>query len=93
MIAQTVQQNRREIDKLIAAAIDMIQQPGPFDFSRTDFITDMRDEGMTIAADRRNWHIPPSDTLFVQRKLGGVFLLASRLKARVDVNRILARYL
>jgi len=93
MNAQTVQQNRREIDKLIAAAIDMIQQPGPFDFSRTDFITDMRDEGMTIAADRRNWHIPPSDTLFVQRKLGGVFLLASRLKARVDVNRILARYL
>jgi len=93
MNAQTVQQNKPEIDKLVATAIDMIQQPGPFDFSRTDFITDMRDEGMTIAADRRNWHIPPSDTLFVQRKLGGVFLLASRLKARVDVNRILARYL
>jgi hypothetical protein len=31
--------------------------------------------------------------LFVQRKLGGIFLLASRLKARVDVNGILARYL
>lgn len=93
MNAQTVQQNKPEIDKLVATAIDMIQQPGPFDFARTDFITDMRDEGMTIAADRRNWHIPPSDTLFVQRKLGGVFLLASRLKARVDVNRILARYL
>jgi predicted unusual protein kinase regulating ubiquinone biosynthesis (AarF/ABC1/UbiB family) len=93
MNAQTAQQNKREIDKLIATAIDMIQQPGPFDFSRTDFVSDMRDEGMTIAADRRNWHIPPSDTLFVQRKLGGVFLLASRLKARVDVNRILARYI
>lgn len=93
MNRQTTQQNSLEIDRLITTAINMIQQPGPFDFGRTDFITDIRDEGMTIAADRRNWHIPPSDTLFVQRKLGGVFLLASRFKARVDVNRILARYM
>lgn len=93
MNAQTVQQNKNEIDKLVATAIDMIQQQGPFDFSRTDFVTDLRDDGMTIAADRRNWHIPPSDTLFVQRKLGGVFLLASRLKARVDVNRMLGHYI
>jgi predicted unusual protein kinase regulating ubiquinone biosynthesis (AarF/ABC1/UbiB family) len=93
MNAQTAQQNKFEIDKLIATAIAMIQLPGPFDFSRTDFVTDMRDEGMTIAADRRNWHIPPSDTLFVQRKLGGIFLLASRLKARVDVNSMLKRYI
>jgi hypothetical protein len=30
--------------------------------------------------------------LFVQRKLGGVFLLASRLKARVDVRSMLDKY-
>jgi predicted unusual protein kinase regulating ubiquinone biosynthesis (AarF/ABC1/UbiB family) len=93
MNAQTATQNSNEIDKLIETAIDMIQSPGRFDFSRTDFVNDMREEGMTIAADRRNWHIPPSDTLFVQRKLGGVFLLASRLKARVDVNSMLRRYI
>ena len=92
MSAQTAQQNKREIDALIETAINMIQLPGPFDFSRTDFITEMRDEGMTIAADRRNWHIPPSDTLFVQRKLGGVFLLASRLQASVDINSMLRQY-
>jgi predicted unusual protein kinase regulating ubiquinone biosynthesis (AarF/ABC1/UbiB family) len=93
MNGQTAQQNRHEIDKLIGTAIAMIQLPGPFDFSRTDFVTDIRDDGMAIAADRRNWHIPPSDTLFVQRKLGGIFLLASRLKARVDVNGMLKRYI
>ncbi|MFN3620369.1 ABC1 kinase family protein [Sphingorhabdus sp.] len=93
MNAQTATQNPGEIDRLIETAINMIQLPGPFDFSRTDFVNHMRDEGMTIAADRSNWHIPPSDTLFVQRKLGGVFLLASRLKARVDVNTMLTRYI
>ena len=93
MNGQTAQQNRYEIDKLIGTAIAMIQLPGPFDFSRTDFVTDIRDDGRAIAADRRTWHIPPSDTLFVQRKLGGIFLLASRLKARVDVNGMLNRYI
>lgn len=92
MTKQTAQQNKREIDKLIETTIQMIQLPGPFDFSRTDFLTEMRDDGMTIAADRRNWHIPPSDTLFVQRKLAGVFLLASRLKASVDINSMLRDY-
>ena len=32
--------------------------------------------GMAIAGNRDNWHIPPMDTLFLQRKIGGIFLLA-----------------
>jgi hypothetical protein len=70
----------------------MLAVPGPFDFGNTAFVGVFRDQGMAIAADRQNWHIPPVDTLFVQRKLGGVFLLAARLKARVDVRALLQRY-
>ena len=36
------------------------------------------------------WHIPPTDLLFVQRKISGTALLAARLEARVDI-RALAR--
>ena len=36
------------------------------------------------------WHVPPADTLFVQRKLGGMYLLAARLEARLDVEALLA---
>lgn len=92
MNAQTAKLNSREITNIVATAINMVQQQGPFDFGQTGFVGDMRDEGMNIAADRRNWHIPPSEMLFVQRKLGGVFLLASRLKARVDVRSMLDKY-
>jgi len=48
---------------------------------------------MTFAEDRAVWHIPPIDTLFIQRKLGGIYLLAARLKARVDVRAMLRPWL
>jgi hypothetical protein len=36
--------------------------------------------------DREFWKIPPSDAMLLQRKFGGLYLLAIRLKARVDVH-------
>jgi hypothetical protein len=32
---------------------------------------------------------PPPETLFLQRKLGGTFLLCLRLRARVDARTLL----
>lgn len=89
---QMAQRNMRALDEMLGMALALMATPGPFDFGNTGVIDGFRDAGMTIAADRRNWHIPPIETLFVQRKLGGVFLLASRLKARVDVRSMLERY-
>ncbi len=54
--------------------------------STTDILARLRDGGLAIAADRDNWHIPPMDTLFLQRKIGGIFLLATRMKARVPIR-------
>jgi hypothetical protein len=45
-----------------------------------------------MAADRNFWHLPPADTLFLQRKFAGLFLLGNRLKARVDMGALLAPY-
>ena len=48
--------------------------------------------GLALAEDRSFAHVPPMDVLFVQRKFAGMFLLAARLGARVDVRAIVARY-
>ncbi len=90
--AHTAKKHKTLISVLVEMALEMLSTNGPFDFGNTVFVGQMRDKGMEIAADRANWHIPPVDTLFVQRKLGGVYLLASRLKAQVDVRTILERY-
>jgi predicted unusual protein kinase regulating ubiquinone biosynthesis (AarF/ABC1/UbiB family) len=90
--ARTADKHKVAIEQMLTMAIEMLEAPGPFDFGNTAFVGELRDQGLEIAADRRNWHIPPVDTLFVQRKLGGVFLLASRLKAKVDVRGLLQNH-
>jgi predicted unusual protein kinase regulating ubiquinone biosynthesis (AarF/ABC1/UbiB family) len=81
----------------LAAMFDLALAPfrgqGAFDFGDTSVTARLRDRGMIFAQDRGVWHVPPIDTLFVQRKLGGVYLLASRLKARVEVRALLAHWL
>jgi predicted unusual protein kinase regulating ubiquinone biosynthesis (AarF/ABC1/UbiB family) len=90
--ADTARRHQALITDMTKMTLEMIRADQPFDFGDNAFVRQMRDQGMEIAADRSNWHIPPVDALFVQRKLGGVFLLASRLRARIDVRTMLDRY-
>ncbi len=78
---------------LFDIAMQPLRYEGIFDFGETDIAARLRDGGIGIAASRENWHIPPIDTLFLQRKIGGMFLLASRLKAKVRIRPILEKYL
>ena len=81
------------ITAMIGTALALFHAPGPFDFGDAAAVARLRDAGMGIATDRESWHVPPPEMLFPQRKFGGVYLLASRLKARVDVQGLLARAL
>ncbi len=77
---------------MFAEAMAPIRTTGWFDFSDTGFVTRIRDQGLALAADRKVWHVPPIDTLFLQRKFAGLYLLGSRLKARIDMAALLAPY-
>jgi predicted unusual protein kinase regulating ubiquinone biosynthesis (AarF/ABC1/UbiB family) len=75
-----------------AAILDMAEMgfavlrgPGCFDFRGNDLADRLRARGMAIGGERELWHLPPPETLFLQRKIGGLYLLATRLGARVDV--------
>ncbi len=82
--------HRARLDAMIDIIIAQMTHAGPFDFADRAFVGVLRDQGMDIAADRATWHIPPVDTLFVQRKISGTALLAARLGARVDVRALLS---
>ncbi len=70
----------------------LLRGPGSFDFRGNDFADQMRRRGAQIGGERELWHIPPTDTLFLQRKIGGLYLLATRLGAKVDVAAMVRRY-
>ena len=78
------------LDRMIDIILTELHRPGPFDFGDRRFVGALRDQGMEVAADKATWHVPPTDILFVQRKISGTALLAAQLEARVDV-RALAR--
>jgi hypothetical protein len=69
-----------------------LRTTGLFDFAATDMTAQIRDEGLAMAQDRDFWHLPPADTLFLQRKFAGLFLLGNRLKAQVNMGALLAPY-
>ena len=88
-----VARHRPLVDRMIGIVVTEMNRPGPFDFGDRGFVEVLREQGMEMAADRSTWHIPPVETLFVQRKISGTALLAARLEARVDVRELVRPYL
>ena len=74
-------------------SVEPIRRGGPFDFGASDLPLRMRDAGLALAAERAHLRLPPVETMFLQRKFGGIYLLASRLGARVDLRAIVEPWL
>ena len=76
------------LDRMIDVLLDHLGKPGLFDFSDRTFVERVRAESETIFADRSAWHVPPAETLFVQRKVSGTALLAIRLNAQLPLREM-----
>ena len=77
-------------DRMLDILIAHLGKPGLFDFSDRSFVERVRAEAEKVAADRASWHVPPVDTLFVQRKVSGTALLAIRMKAQLTLREMVA---
>jgi predicted unusual protein kinase regulating ubiquinone biosynthesis (AarF/ABC1/UbiB family) len=74
-------------------ACESIRSERPYDFGNSDLIARLHDKGMALTMQHDFWHTPPVDALFIHRKLGGLFLLAKRLGARVNMRAAAAPWL
>lgn len=88
----TLERHGPAIDAMIDILIEHLGKPGLFDFADRSFVDRVRHHAETIVADRAAWHIPPADTLFVQRKVSGTALLAVRMKARMSLRDDVATF-
>ncbi|MGK6323762.1 ABC1 kinase family protein [Sphingomonas sp. DT-51] len=87
-----VERHGAAVNRMIDVILADLGRPGAFDFGDRRFVGVVREEATTVARDRATWHLPPIDTLFVQRKVSGTALLCARLGARVDVRAMVERY-
>ena len=70
-----------------------IQSNLMYDFANIKVIEKMRSISNEFFKFRDTISIPDFEVLLIQRKIGGVFILATRLKAKIDLNKILNKYL
>jgi predicted unusual protein kinase regulating ubiquinone biosynthesis (AarF/ABC1/UbiB family) len=79
---------------VIRLVCEPIRKDTIYDFGTSDMATRARDAGMEMALKSRGeLRTPPPETVFLHRKLIGSFLLCARLKARVNVQRLIAEHL
>ena len=74
---------------LISLATEPFRNPGSYDFGSSDLPARAREGSLALVFEHGFWRPPPPQTLFLQRKLGGTFLLCARLRARVDARALL----
>ncbi|MEO0368541.1 MAG: AarF/ABC1/UbiB kinase family protein [Pseudomonadota bacterium] len=74
-------------------ALEPFATSGVYDFSE-GAITERLAELTNLAYDfKKYWQTPPTDILYLHRKLGGLYLLANRLGAKVDCSAIIRKYI
>ena len=81
------------LGRMIAIIAEEMSRDAPFNFGNREFVPVLRDEGMAIARDKGSWHIPPAETLFVQRKVSGTAMLGARLGAVINLRSIVEEML
>jgi predicted unusual protein kinase regulating ubiquinone biosynthesis (AarF/ABC1/UbiB family) len=78
---------------LFVGFLELISEPfrcdGLYDFRASDIPRRAREKATQLALQHGFLKPPPPDVLFLQRKLGGSFLLCARLGACVDVKDLL----
>ncbi len=83
---------RNLISKLFDTAMEPLRQTEPFDFGRAELIERLRDMGRPLGDERELRHVPPPQTLFLHRKIGGIYLTVRRLGARVALRPMMERF-
>ncbi|MFK8048721.1 MAG: ABC1 kinase family protein [Halioglobus sp.] len=84
---------REVVLDLFLLALEPLNSDVLYDFAASDIPGKMAQMGESASDYRDFWQAPPTDAVYFHRKLGGMFMLASRLKARVNVYQLLQRWL
>ena len=90
--AETAPHHQALIQSMFDTAMAPIRQDTPFDFGTSTLLDRLRDMGLAIGNDRELAHVPPAATLFLHRKIGGMYLMAAKLRARVALRPMVEGY-
>ena len=79
--------------QFLTLALEPLRLDVDYDFAHSDMARDISKLGEEVASFKDSWQVPPSAAVYFHRKVGGMFMLASRLKARVNVYQLIQPWL
>ena len=88
-----VPSQREAVVNMVQLACEPVRENSAYDFASSPLASQLRDAGTQLSLEQGYWHSPPADALFLHRKIGGLYLLAAKLKAQVNVQQLLLPYL
>jgi hypothetical protein len=83
---------QRIVVDIFLEACEPLRQAGGYDFGATDLARRIHAIALPLGLDRDAWHTPPVDAIFLHRKIGGLYLLAVKLNASVDMRQLFEPY-
>ena len=83
----------KSVNTLLRTATEPARGDGRYDFSQSDLALRMKDLVVEMRTRDGYARIPPPQVLFLHRKLGGLYLLLSRLRASVPVGELVTQVL
>ena len=84
---------RETLLDLALIVLDPIRRDEAYDFGSSELPRQASGMAEEMQSFREFWEAPPVDAAYVHRKIVGLFMMASRLSARVNVNALLRPWL
>jgi predicted unusual protein kinase regulating ubiquinone biosynthesis (AarF/ABC1/UbiB family) len=82
---------RDAVTQLLRTATEPLRHPA-YAFGSSDLAKRMQDLVIAMRLQKKFGRIPPAEILFLHRKLGGLYLLLSRLRVKLPVRELVAPY-
>lgn len=80
--------NRDVILDIFMLAAEPLRHGGDYDFGNADLAQRIQARGMSVSRSPDAWHTPPPDVLFLHRKMGGLYMMAAKLGAKVNAAKL-----
>lgn len=89
---QIMPEQKQAVLNLVQLACEPLKFKGEYHFGQSNLAKRLSEAGTVLSMEQEYWHTPPADALFLHRKIAGLYLLAARLDAKVNVNQLFTPY-
>lgn len=83
---------KSEMLKTIELAAEPMQFDGIYDFANSDVLLKLRDRALQHARHKEFFGTPPADTIFIHRKIAGMYLLLCRVNAKINLRKLITEF-